>query len=153
MKMKQLSYKDGALYLLGVDGTMVPVQARLCFPWSEPTKYITLRDYENRELELVEDPTTLDSDSRFALESGLAASGFVFRVQRIVNVEVEFEIRNWTVITEQGERIFQTRLDEWPKKLPYDGFLFHDVAGDMFYIPMLKDLDEQSRELFSGYVS
>jgi hypothetical protein len=150
--MKRLSYKDGNLYLHGVDGTLIPVQVRPCFPWSEPTKYITLRDYENRELALVEDPATLDADSYAALESGLAVSGFVFRIQRIESVEVEFEIRNWTVTTEQGERIFQTRLDEWPRRMPGGGFLLRDVAGDMFYIPILKELDAHSRELLSGYV-
>jgi hypothetical protein len=151
--MKQLSYKNGNLYLHSVDDTLILVQARPCFPWSEPTKFITLRDYENRELALVEDPADLDADSRFALGSGLAASGFVFQIRRIMSIEVEFEIRNWTVITEQGEQIFQTRLDEWPKKMPCGGFLLHDVAGDMFYIPVLKELELRSRELLSGYVS
>ncbi|MEJ2610833.1 MAG: DUF1854 domain-containing protein [Candidatus Thiodiazotropha sp.] len=150
--MKQLSYKGSNLYLHDVDGALIPVQARPCFPWSEPTKYISLRDNKNRELELVEDPANLDADSRTALESGLAASRFVFLIQRITSVEVEFEIRNWTVTTEQGERIFQTRLDEWPRGMPGGGFLLQDVAGDMFYIPMLNDLDVRSRELLSGYI-
>jgi hypothetical protein len=150
--MKQLTYKDNNLYLHGADGSLVMVQARPCFPWSEPNKYITLRDFENRELQLVEDPATLDADSRDALQSGLAASGFVFRLQQIASIEVEFEIRNWTVTTEQGERVFQTQLDEWPRSVPGGGFLLRDVAGDLFHIPPLKDLDARSCDWLSGYV-
>lgn len=150
--MKQLSYTDNNLYLHCADGSLVPVQARPCFPWSEPNKYITLHDYENRELEFVEDPATLDADSRVALESGLAVSVFIFQIQRIESVVVEFEIRNWTVITKQGRRIFQTRLDEWPKINSAGGYLIRDVAGDMFYIPALKDLGTRSREWLSVYV-
>jgi hypothetical protein len=150
--MKQLIYKDNNLYLHDADGSSEMVQARPCFPWSEPSKYITIRDFENRELQLVEDPATLDENSRVALESGLAASGFVFRLQQIASVEVEFEIRNWTVTTEQGERIFQTQLDEWPRSMPGGGFLLRDVAGDIFFIPPMNDLDARSRDLLSGYV-
>jgi hypothetical protein len=150
--MIQLSYKDGDLRLHHADGSLVPVQARPCFPWSEPTKYITLRDYENKELSFVQDPATLDVDSQRALASGLSASKFVFRIQRIICVEEEFEIRNWTVSTEQGKRIFQTRLDEWPRSIPGGGYLLCDVAGDIFFIPVLNDLDARSREWLSGYV-
>jgi hypothetical protein len=150
--MKQLSYKDNNLYLHRADGSSVMVQARPCFPWSEPSKYITLRDFQNRELELVGDPAVLDAGSRLALEAGLAASGFIFRIQRIACIEVEFEIRNWTVTALQGQRIFQTRLDEWPKSMPGGGFLLRDVAGDIFFIPPLKDLDIGSRDVLSDYV-
>jgi hypothetical protein len=150
--MKQLSYKDNNLYLHSADGSSVIVQARPCFPWSEPSKYITLRDFQNRELEFVADPAILDADSRLALEAGLASTGFIFRIQRIASIEVEFEIRNWTVTALQGERIFQTQLDEWPRSMPGGGFLLRDVAGDLFYIPPLKDLDVRSRDVLSDYV-
>ncbi len=150
--MKQLSFMDNNLYLHSTDGSSVIVQACPCFPWSEPSKYISLRDFENKELLLVDDPILLDKDSRSALEAGLAASGFVFRIQRIVSVEVEFEIRNWIVTTEQGERIFQTRLDEWPRTMPGGGFLLRDVAGDIFYLPPLNALDVRSRGVLSDYV-
>jgi hypothetical protein len=150
--MKQLSFVDSNLYLHSADGSSVIVQAYPCFPWSEPSQYISLRDFENKELVLVADPSLLDEDSRSALESGLGGSGFVFRIQRIVSVEVEFEIRNWIVTTEQGERSFQTRLDEWPRTMPGGGFQLRDVAGDIFYVPPLKELDVRSRDVLSDYV-
>jgi hypothetical protein len=103
-------------------------------------------------MEFVADPAILDADSRLALEAGLALTGFIFRIQRIASIEVEFEIRNWTVTALQGERIFQTQLDEWPRSMPGGGFLLRDVAGDLFYIPPLKDLDVRSRDVLSDYV-
>ncbi|MDJ0807209.1 MAG: DUF1854 domain-containing protein [Gammaproteobacteria bacterium] len=150
--MQKLIYKEGNLYLHGARQEWIPVQARPCFPWSEPERFITLRDFENSELGLVEDPAALDADSQLALQLGLSASGFVFRIERVDAVDVEFEIRNWKVKTEQGKQVFQTRLDEWPRHMPGGGFLLRDVAGDMFYIPSVNDLDARSRELLSGYI-
>jgi hypothetical protein len=39
------------------------------------------------------------------------------RVTRVVEIEEEIEIRQWTVETKQ-KRSFQTHLDDWPRVLP-----------------------------------
>ena len=150
--MQKLSYEDGYLYLHHSADGPTPVQARPCFPWSEPDRFISLRDYENSELELVEDPAMLDADSHRALKLGLSTSGFVFSIEPIEAIDVEFEIRNWKVKTKQGRQIFQTRLDEWPRQMPGGGYLLRDVAGDMFFIPTVQRLDARSLDLLSGYI-
>jgi hypothetical protein len=129
-----------------------PVAVRRCFPWSEPGRFISLRDVHNREVALVRDPAELESGSRLALEQALAAAGFVLEVTRLLKVEEEIEIRRWEVETRQGPRTFQTRLDDWPRALPGGGVLIRDVAGDLYQVAAPENLDRMSRDLLWAFV-
>jgi hypothetical protein len=128
------------------------VTVRRCFPWSEPGRFISLRDEDNAEVALVADPAELDPASRQSLENALAAAGFVLEVTRVAAVKEEIEIRHWTVETLQGPRTFQTRLDDWPRALPGGGVLIRDVAGDLYLVAQPDRLDRQSRELLWAFV-
>jgi hypothetical protein len=141
---------DGRLVAL-VGGDAVPVGVRQCFPWSEPHRHLSLRARDDREVLLVEEPAALDAASREALEQALAESGFVLEVTRVVAVEEEVEIRHWTVETRQGDRSFQTHLDDWPRSLPGGGLLIRDVAGDLYRLPAPHELDARSRELLWAF--
>lgn len=130
----------------------MPVKLRQCFPWSEPTHFISLRDSDDKEIALIDHPSSLDDDSRQALELALAEAGFVLDVTQVVNIEEEIEIRQWTVVTKQGRRSFQTHLDDWPRVLPAGGLLIRDVAGDLYRLPVPATLDKKSRELLWAFV-
>ena len=142
---------DGRLVVV-VDDRAVPVRLRQCFPWSEPTRHLSLRDAEDREVAYVADPASLAPASREALERAVAEAGFVLRVTRVRSIEEEVEIRHWTVDTAQGARTFQTHLDEWPRALPDGGLLIRDVAGDLYRLPESERLDGRSRELLWAFV-
>ncbi|AHG92934.1 protein of unknown function DUF1854 (plasmid) [Gemmatirosa kalamazoonensis] len=142
---------DGHLAAI-VDGETIPVRLRQCFPWSEPRRHLSLRDGDDREVALVEDPAALPAASRAALERALAESGFVLRVTRVRSIDEEVEIRHWSVDTAQGPRTFQTHLDEWPQALPSGGLLVRDVAGDLYHLPAPAELDAHSRRLLWAYV-
>ena len=142
---------DGQLWAARGDEECA-VRVRRAFPWSEPGRFISLRDAEDREIALVAEPQALDAASRHALEAALAAAGFVFAVTAVTEIEEEVEIRTWRVVTRQGARTFQTRLDDWPHALPGGGLLIRDVAGDLYQIEDLAALDERSRELLWAYV-
>lgn len=135
-----------------VDGAPVTVQLRQCFPWSEPTRYLSLRNAEDEEIALVDDPSSLGAESRGALERALAEAGFVLRVTRVRAIDEEVEIRQWVVDTEQGSRSFQTHLDEWPQTLPTGELLIRDVAGDLYRLPEPATLDARSRALLWAFV-
>jgi len=142
---------DGRLVVM-VDGAPVPVRLRQCFPWSEPGLHLSLRNEEDREVAIVDDPAELDAESRGAIEQALAEAGFVLEVTRVLAIDEEVEIRQWTVETRQGRRSFQTHLDEWPRGLPNGGIVIRDVAGDLYRLAAPAEMDKQSRELLWAFV-
>ena len=142
---------DGRLVVL-IRGEPVAVRLRQCFPWSEPRLHLSLRNDEDREVAIVDDPELLEPESRQALERALAEAGFVLEVTRVVDLDEEVEIRQWTVETEQGRRLFQTHLDDWPRILPGGGLLIRDVAGDLYRLAAPQKMDKRSRELLWAFV-
>src|SRR6266513_781905 len=142
---------DGSLWATKGDEQR-PVSVRRCFPWSEPTQNLSLRDADEEEFALVRDPAELDARSRAALEMALTVAGFVFAVTRVLEIVEEVEIRHWRVETRQGPRTFQTRLDDWPRTLPHGGLLIRDLAGDLYHLGRPEALDRQSRELLWAFV-
>ena len=128
------------------------VRVRRAFPWSEPGRFLSLRDHEDAEIGLVASPAELDPESRRALEQALVHAGFVFQVTAVLAIDEEVEIRAWRVETRQGPRSFQTRLDDWPRPLPDGGLLIRDVAGDLYHLEDPARLDRQSRELLWSFV-
>ena len=141
---------DGRLMAITNRGS-VPVRVRQCFPWSEPHRHLSLRDAEEKEVLLVEDPATLGAASRAALERALGEAGFVLEVTRVVSIDEEVEIRQWEVETRHGFRSFQTHLDDWPRALPDGGLLIRDVAGDLYRLTVT-ELDRKSKDLLWAFV-
>jgi Domain of unknown function (DUF1854) len=142
---------DGRLFAI-VGGEAVAVRLRQCFPWSEPNRHLSLRDEDDEEVALVEDPALLAPDSRHALEQAVAEAGFVLEVTRVLSIEEEVEIRQWKVETRQGPRSFQTHLDDWPRTLPMGGLLIRDVGGDLYLLAAPGEMDRRSKELLWAFV-
>jgi hypothetical protein len=142
---------DGRLVVIDGDKT-TPAKVVMCFPWSEARRHISLRDDDDGEIALVDDPEDLDPDSRKAFEAALAEAGFVLEVSRVLSIDEEVEIRQWSVETLQGPRSFQTHLDDWPRVLPSGRLLIRDVGGDLYRLPDPSGLDKKSRELLWAFV-
>lgn len=143
--------ESGQLFAF-IDDSSVPVRVRQCFPWSEPHRHLSLRDASDREVALVDDPASLDDVSRGAVERALGIAGFVLEVTRVVEIDEEVEIRQWSVETTSGSRSFQTHLDEWPRALPDGGLLIRDVAGDLYKLGAPQTLDRKTRDLLWAFV-
>jgi hypothetical protein len=143
--------RDGQLWAITEDREC-PVRASRCFPWSEPNRFISLRDFDDEEAALVSEVSDLDEDSRATLEQALAEAGFVLAIERIESIDEEIEIRCWRVRTRSGRRSLQTPRDEWPREMPGGGLLIRDVAGDLFFIADPRTLDRRSQKLLWAYV-
>jgi len=143
-KLKLERRADGQLWAVS-NGEERAVRLHRCFPWSEPGRYLSLRDTENEEFALVRSLDDLEPASRNVLLDAIAEVGFVLEVERITGVEEEIEIRTWKVETRQGPRSFQTRLDDWPMDVPGGGILIRDVAGDLYHVADPDKLDAKSR--------
>jgi hypothetical protein len=133
-------------------GIEKPVRVQRCFPWSQPTAYLSLRDLDDEEVALIAEPSRLDATSRRVLEEALVEAGFVLEVTSIVDVEEEVEIRTWKVETRQGPRTFQTKLDDWPHEVPRGGVVIRDVAGDLYHVPRPAEMDARSRKWLWAFV-
>src|SRR5687767_7058404 len=90
--------RDGRLHA-SRGAAFTPVRPVRCFPWSNPARYISLRDDKDREVAFVADPAELDEGSRALLAEELAQASFVLHVSRILEVREELEIRIWKVQT------------------------------------------------------
>lgn len=142
---------DGGLRAV-VDGAARQVRLVRCFPWSEPNRFISLRDDDDDEVALVRAGDELDPASQKLLEESLVEAGFVLEVESIGDIEEEIEIRSWKVHTRQGPRSFQTPRDEWPREVPGGGLLVRDVAGDLYYLRDPERLDARSQRLLWAFV-
>jgi len=147
----EVRIQNGLLFAI-VDGEPVSVRLRQCFPWSEPHRFLSLRDEDDEEVALIEEPAVLAPESRYAIEQALAEAGFVLEVTRVVSIEEEVEIRQWKVETKHGPRSFQTHLDDWPRALPNGGLLIRDVAGDLYLLATPGEMDRRSKELLWAFV-
>ena len=142
---------DGRLWVQTGDSAR-PVRVRRCFPWSEPARFLSLCDDDDGEVAFVADPASLDDASRTALEAVLIEAGFVFDLLQVFEIEEEVELRHWRVRTAQGNRSFQTRLDDWPRELPDGTLLIRDVAGDLYRLAASEQLDRRSRTLLWSFI-
>lgn len=134
------------------NGEWVAVRVSSCFPWSAPDTYLSLRDSENIELALIPSLDDMNDGDRAILTQALRDAAFAFQVTRVVLVKKEFEIRQWEVICVEGPRVFQTKVDDWPRPLPPHGLLITDVTGDVYVIPDWTALDKQSRRELAPFV-
>lgn len=141
---------DGQLWAERGDRRAAVVVHR-CFPWSDPSRYISLRGWNGEEFAFVRDTSELDRSSRAALESALAVAGFLLEITIVEDISEEGEVLNWVVGTRQGARRFQTRRGEWPVKMAGGGLLIHDLAGDIYHIPDPEALDPVSRKRLWPY--
>lgn len=143
---------DGRLLLHNGAAAPKTVKVVRCFPWSEPTRYVSLRDEDDSEVAFIDTPERLDRASRHALEGALVAAGFVLNITAISSIDEDFEIRRWHVRTSQGPRTFQTLLDTWPHQTPNGRLVIEDVAGDLYVFPDVDDLDRKSQELLWAFL-
>jgi Domain of unknown function (DUF1854) len=150
LKIKRM--RDGQLLAQQGSEEPVAVHAVQCFPWTDPDRYITLRDDKDKEVALIKDLHELDYSSRVAVLQGLSESAFVLEVESVEAIDTEFEIRNWKVKTRQGAMKFQTKLDEWPRETPGGGMLMRDVSGNLFHFKEPHKMDEKSRKLLWGFL-
>jgi hypothetical protein len=147
----ELRMQNGRLFAV-IDGEPVSVRLRQCFPWSEPHRHLSLRDGDDEEVVLIEDPAALAPESRRAIEQALAEAGFVLEVRRVLSIEEEVEIRQWKVETRHGPRWFQTHLDDWPRALPNGGLLIRDVSGDLYLLAAPEQMDRRSKDLLWAFI-
>ena len=143
---------DGRLLLVPAEGPAVPVVPRPCFPWSDPTGHLSLRDGEGNERAFLADASSLDPEGQAALARSLGELRRTLDIVAVHGVETQFQIRLFDVETTAGRRRFPIRHDDFPEILPDGSTAFRDLSGDLYRIPDPSALDPRSRQQVWAYL-
>ena len=129
-----------------------PVQLACCFPWSHPSKYVSLRDDKGAELLLLESLDDLDAKVRALIEEELAYRDFLPRVTRIDAITDNTELFHWEVETTAGHRSFLTLRHERPRQLDNGDVLIRDIYNDLYIVARAEEMDAKSMKLLWVYL-
>ncbi len=105
-------------------------------PFSDPDHYIGLRDGDDKDIGLIEDPRLLDAASRAILEEELERRYFTPTVERVVSVKEEMGTVTWEVETDRGARRFVVRnLRDSTFPLGPNRLMMTDTDGNRYEFP------------------
>jgi hypothetical protein len=124
---------------------VVDVRVRRAFPWSKPSRYISIRNAEGKEVLLVDDLQQLPAALRTTIENALAGAQFIPTIKRIVDLDMSFGHQNWTVETDRGPASFRVQEREDVRFMADGKFTIKDADGGIYLLPSLEDLDPMSR--------
>ena len=124
---------------------VVDVRLRRAFPWSEPGRFVSVRDAEGKELLLIEDLAPLGDALRQQVEAWLGDTSFVPRIVAVDDVDVRFGYQQWKVRTDRGRAEFRVQEREDIRFLPDGRFRIKDADGTVYEMVRLDELDELSR--------
>lgn len=143
---------DGSLWALDLSaGEREKVLPRRCFPLSHPDRYVCLLDEHGRDRALINEPASLDENSRRALWSALGENEFLPKVTRIDRVVHEATWSEWHVETDRGARIFVVEQEDHIRRLDDGRHVITDQDGMRYLVPTPDSLDSHSRRWLGRY--
>lgn len=123
---------------------VVPTRA---FPLSDPTRWISIRDSEGKELTFLNDLDSLDPVSRETLLAALDecdGTPTILRLEKIIKGREESE---WIAWTDRGRGRFVLKAGQNARRLDDGRFSLVDSRGGRLFISPLAKLDSRSRRL------
>ena len=112
--MKLMLDKDKNIFL-EEKGEWVQTDLCPCFPKTDPHSYLSLKNSEGEELQLIESLSSLEKKNADIIKEHLDFLNFKFIIKGIYAISEDFGVRNYHVETHLGPRRLQTELDDWPK--------------------------------------
>jgi hypothetical protein len=128
------------------EGDATDVRIRRSFPWSEPGKYISIRNSDGKELLMVHDLASLDVDRRSFIERELARGSFVPRIIKIDDIDTRYGLQKWTVQTDRGPAEFRVQEREDIRFLNDGRFRIKDADGNVYEMAKFDELDAESQK-------
>ena len=131
----------GGFVSLEFGGVKYPrVAVHRCFPFSDPDRYISVREPEGdgREIGIIEDMDTLDPETRAMLGEQMALRYFSPKIRRVYDIREEYGYSYWDVETDRGACRFTVRMsggNVYP--IGANRYLVNDIDGNRFEIPDL----------------
>jgi hypothetical protein len=130
---------------------------RSCFPVSQETRYLSVRDAsgeEQSEIGVIEDWTALDERDRRAVAEELGLHYFVPAIQRVLEVKDELGFLYWTVDTDKGRKEFVMRNNviRHAREVSPGRWLLIDVNQARYEILDIGAMDRTSQKLVQRYL-
>ena len=138
----------GELVLQTADGPKV-VRAHRSFPWTDPQKFIVLREdveEDAQELAAVEDLADLPAQTRATIEAWLERHTFIPKVTRVLLVKSGNNALLFHLDTDRGQRRIKVLEREDMRPLPDGRTLIRDASGVVYELPPIPTLDRESQE-------
>ncbi len=135
--------KGGFVSLQYNDKTYPRVAIHRCFPHSDPTHYISVREVENdgKEIGLIEDLNALPKDVQEMLCEQMELRYFSPKILKIHDIKAEYGYSYWDVTTDRGRCRFTARMGGGSVySIGKDRYLVNDLDGNRFEIPDLNVL-------------
>jgi len=136
--------KDGAQLRLEIpdDRCYLRVSVVRVFPLSDPNRYLSVRDGDNKEVGLIVNPGDLLPECQKLIAQELDRRYIVPVIRRVKSLKDRFGIIDWEVETSRGLHTFTTRN---PREncimLSPTRFLITDVDGNRYEITDLSAVD------------
>ena len=112
------------------------VRVARAFPFSDPDRYIGLRDGDDKDIGILTTLHDLDADSRAIVEGELEKRYFTPRIERVLTVKEEFGVVTWEVETDRGPRRFLVRnLRDSTFPLGKNRLMMTDTDGNRYEFP------------------
>jgi len=118
------------------------------FPLTEPEKWISVQDSEEKEIGIIPDLKGMTQESLSIVREHLDKRYLVPEILRIVACRARFDLTEWEVETNRGKVTILTRnlRDNVQRPLP-NRLALIDVEGNRYDIPDIEALDPMSRRL------
>lgn len=124
---------------------VVGVTLRRAFPWSNPSRHVSVRSPDGKELLLIDDVTALPQPVRGLIEAWLGRHRFVPRITRVHSIDMDFGYQQWRVETDRGPAEFRVQEREDVRFLHDGRFAVRDADGNIYELANLAELDRESR--------
>lgn len=144
--------EQGRLFLVSEDIADRQVIARRAFPWSRPDQFISLRSKDGNELALIESLSQVPDAARDQIVRFLSSGTFIPKVLRVQQINMEHGYQLWDVETEAGAVQLRVQEREDIRFLSETRFCVKDANGNVYEIPNVNELDEQSQRELSRVV-
>jgi hypothetical protein len=126
------------------------LEPRKLFPYTLPTRYITLLSSDENEQALINDLNDLDEASREAIELCFEDYYMIPEILEVIHIEDKSSFI-WVVRTERGKVDFHIRNRQSDIK-DVNGHLFIRDSNDNRYHADLSKLDEKSMRKIAAYI-
>jgi hypothetical protein len=123
------------------------------FPISNANENLVLRDGGGKEVAILQDLKSLDSQTRELLEKALENRYFLPKITKINSILEKFGSAVWDVDTDRGPTSITTKaLHEAIYEVTPTRFMLRDTEENRYEIPDVTALDDVSRSRFLGKV-